>query len=169
MTLGTLILLRHAKSAYPDGVVDHDRPLNHRGRRDAAQAGMWLQEHASEVCRHTPEVLVSTATRAQQTWKIVSGIYDASHVDVERLYDSAVSTIIDVVRNKIEAGIDVIVVAHNPGLEELAMYLTQGHVSNNPETALSHMPTACIVVLRIKDVQWSDNSAELVDFVVPRG
>jgi len=168
MTLGTLVLLRHAKSSYPDGVIDHDRPLNHRGRRDAAQAGMWLQEHAGEVFTATPEALVSTATRAQQTWDIVSGIYDVAHADEERLYDSAVSTLIDVVRDKIEAGIDVIVVSHNPGLEQLAIYLTQGHVAEKPELALSHMPTASIVILRLKDAQWSDTSAELVDFVVPR-
>ena len=42
--ISTLVLLRHAKSAYPDDVADHDRPLNARGRRDAPAAGspdMW--------------------------------------------------------------------------------------------------------------------------------
>ena len=44
-----LILLRHAKSDYPLGVPDHDRPLNERGRRDADAAGAWLAEHRDEI------------------------------------------------------------------------------------------------------------------------
>jgi len=168
MTLGTLVLLRHAKSSYPDGVIDHDRPLNHRGRRDAAQAGIWLHEHAAELFSATPEVLVSTATRAQQTWNVVSDTYSVAHADDERLYDSAVSTLIEVVRAKIEKGIDVIVVSHNPGLEQLAIFLTSGYAAEKPESALSHMPTSSIVVLRMNDSQWSDTSAELSHFVVPR-
>ena len=168
MPFGTLVLLRHAKSSYPDGVIDHDRPLNHRGRRDAAQAGGWLQDHAGEIFSATPDVLVSTATRAQQTWDIVSDIYKVAHVDDERLYDSAVSTLIEVVRAKIEQGIDVLVVSHNPGLEQLAIYLTLGHAAKKPETALSHMPTSSIVVLRMNDTQWSDTSADLSHFVIPR-
>lgn len=168
MTLGTLVLLRHAKSSYPDGVIDHERPLNHRGRRDAAQAGIWLQEHAREVFSATPDVLVSTAIRAQQTWNIVEQSFPVDHVDEERLYDAAVSTLIDVVRAKIEAGTDVLVVSHNPGLEQLAIYLTQGQAIEHPALAMSHIPTSAIAVLRLKDSAWSDHSAELVEFVVPR-
>ncbi|CAB4888930.1 MAG: histidine phosphatase family protein [Actinobacteria bacterium] len=169
MALGTLVLLRHAKSSYPDGVIDHERPLNHRGRRDAAQAGVWLKEHAGDLLSAMPDVIVSTAVRAQQTWKIISEIFVVDHVDDERLYDAAVSTIIDVVRDKIEAGVDVLVVSHNPGLEQLAIYLTQGQATANPESALSHMPTSSLVLLRFKDADWSDQSAELIEFVVPRG
>jgi phosphohistidine phosphatase len=168
MTLGTLVLVRHAKSSYPDGVIDHERPLNHRGRRDAAQTGHWLKEHSGDIFSSTPDVIVSTAVRAQQTWKIVSEIFVVDHVDDERLYDSAVSTLIEVVRAKIEAGVDVLVVSHNPGLEELAIYLTQGQAAKPNELALSHMPTSSIVVLKILDTEWSDQSAEVVEFVVPR-
>ena len=45
----TLILLRHAKSDYPDGVADHERPLAQRGIREAALAGDWIREHLPAV------------------------------------------------------------------------------------------------------------------------
>ena len=52
MPMPTLALLRHAKSAYPAGVADHDRPLNARGRRDAPVAGRLLAQFLPTVERH---------------------------------------------------------------------------------------------------------------------
>src|ERR1700712_4658208 len=59
----TLLLLRHAKSDYPPGVADHERPLAPRGIREAALAGDWLRAHAPAV----DAVLCSTATRTRET------------------------------------------------------------------------------------------------------
>src|SRR4029453_5768266 len=59
----TLLLLRHAKSDYPQGVADHERPLAPRGEREAGLAGDWLRAHAPAV----DAVLCSTATRTRQT------------------------------------------------------------------------------------------------------
>ena len=53
----TLVLLRHAKSAYPDGVADHDRPLAPRGKREAGLAGDWLRANLPTI----DAVLCSTA------------------------------------------------------------------------------------------------------------
>ncbi len=52
-----LVLLRHAKSAYPPGVADHERPLNDRGRRDAPEAGRWLDAHITWTAHTAPRVL----------------------------------------------------------------------------------------------------------------
>ena len=62
-TMRTLVLMRHAKSDYPGGVTDHDRPLADRGRREAALAGEWLTATLPEI----DEILCSSAVRAQQT------------------------------------------------------------------------------------------------------
>ncbi|MFK0293496.1 SixA phosphatase family protein [Streptomyces sp. NPDC090442] len=64
-----LIVLRHAKSAWPEGVPDHERPLAGRGRRDAPAAGRWLwQQHCA------PDVvLCSTSRRTRETWARVAG------------------------------------------------------------------------------------------------
>ena len=59
----TLVLMRHAKSDYPPGVADHDRPLAPRGIREAGLAGDWLRANTPAI----DAVLCSTATRARQT------------------------------------------------------------------------------------------------------
>src|SRR3954467_9521492 len=59
----TLLLLRHAKSDYPTGVADHERPLAPRGEREARLAGDWLRAHAPAV----DAVLCSSATRTRET------------------------------------------------------------------------------------------------------
>ena len=59
----TLLLLRHAKSDYPAGVADHERPLAPRGKREAALAGDWLRANVPAV----DAVLCSTATRTRET------------------------------------------------------------------------------------------------------
>ena len=55
----TLLLMRHAKSSYPPGVADHDRPLAPRGVRQAGLAGAWLRANVPGI----DEVLCFTATR----------------------------------------------------------------------------------------------------------
>ena len=72
-SIRTLVLLRHAKSGYPGGVRDHDRPLADRGRHEGALAGDWLRRHVPPV----DEVLCSTALRAQQT-VAVAGLRNSS-------------------------------------------------------------------------------------------
>src|ERR1700744_5253650 len=62
-----LVLLRHAKSDWPD-MADHDRPLAKRGRRDAPGVGRWLGGSG-----YAPAAVVgSTARRARETWELVS-------------------------------------------------------------------------------------------------
>ena len=63
-----LIVLRHAKSAWPQEVADQDRPLGPRGLRDAPAAGRWLREHG-----FTPDRIVCSPTRrTRQTWELVA-------------------------------------------------------------------------------------------------
>ena len=84
----TLLLLRHAKSDYPDGVADHDRPLAPRGIREAALAGDWIRANAPPV----DAVLCSTATRTRQTLAR-TGIDAEARFD-DALYDSSPGTVI---------------------------------------------------------------------------
>src|SRR6202012_3277470 len=62
------VLLRHAKSATPDGVDDADRPLAGRGRRDAPVAGRGVREHVPRLAA----VVCSPALRTLQTWQLVA-------------------------------------------------------------------------------------------------
>ena len=70
--MATLILLRHAKSDWSGGGADLDRPLAKRGRRQAAEAGRWLAANVPGI----DLAVVSPATRAGSTWKVVAGELD---------------------------------------------------------------------------------------------
>ena len=85
---GRLVLIRHAKSDYPWGVDDHDRPLNERGRRDAPQVGAWLDEHLTWGAAGAPAVRVSTARRAQLTWTLAG-----SRLTMDRVFANLVTMV----------------------------------------------------------------------------
>lgn len=119
--LRRLVVLRHAKSAWPVGVPDHERPLAPRGHRDAPAAGWALAETDS-----LPDLAVcSTAVRARRTWELASAQwgtpppvrYDA------RVYAADVPELLDVVRATPDHVRTLLLVGHNPGLEELVLDL----------------------------------------------
>ena len=93
----TLLLLRHAKSDYPAGVADHDRPLAARGVREAALAGDWLRAHTPAV----DAVLCSTATRTRETLARTRIEAPVSYVD--RLYDATPGAVIEEI-NGVDSG-----------------------------------------------------------------
>src|ERR1700761_184691 len=117
-----LVLLRHAKSDWPD-VADHERPLAKRGRRDAPVVGRWLGEAG-----FAPDAVVcSTARRARQTWELVStGLAEAAPgvspvVRFEpRVYEAAVLGLLMLVREFDDAWRTAMIIGHNPGLAGLA-------------------------------------------------
>jgi phosphohistidine phosphatase len=115
-----LILLRHAKSDWPD-VPDRDRPLAKRGRRDAPRIGRWLREHGCQ-----PDVVVvSAATRTRQTWDLVApelGGSPAVHFE-PRAYAASALTLLYLARELPERYHTALLIAHNPGLSDLATSL----------------------------------------------
>ena len=144
----TLLLLRHAKSSWKhSGPSDHDRPLNKRGERDAPRVGRLLRQK-----RLSPGVIISsTATRAQRTAEEVakSGGFDVA-VQLERaLYLADPETIVDVVRQTSTEAQRVLVVGHNPGMEELVGRLTG---LSEPEP----MPTAGFAHIRLEIDDWKE-------------
>jgi len=166
--LRKLILLRHAKSDYPEGVRDHERPLAERGRRDAPVAGGWIADHIGAV----DDVLVSSAVRAQQTWELASSrVHVTGVVSTEpSIYEAPASTLLDIVRALPDSSETVIMVGHNPGLEELAADLaTDGDPDALGRMAMKY-PTSGIAVIE-GEGDWADllRGARLVAFVIPRG
>lgn len=146
----TLILLRHAKSDYPPGVVDHDRPLAPRGRREAALAGEWIGAH----CPAVDEILCSTAVRTRQTaertglsapTRYARTVYEAWP---QRILDEIVLTATDVDT--------LLVVGHAPGVPALALALA-GEESDPQAVAgvAGRFPTSALAVLEVPG-QWAD-------------
>ena len=164
----TLILLRHAKSEYPLGVPDHDRPLSPRGRRDAPAAGRWLASHAP-----TPQVvLVSSATRAQQTWELASQEWPAAPdpVTEPRIYEASVPDLRAVVGALSPEADVAVLVGHNPGLEQLAAELGRSGDAAAMTRMRAKYPTSGIAILQVPG-GWRELlvGAELSSFAVPRG
>lgn len=162
----TLILLRHAKSAYPAGVADHDRPLNGRGRRDAPVAGRLIATHVP----HVDLALVSTAVRAQQTWELATAALQVAKTrDVAELYLASPDIMLRRVRAVTAS--TVVLVSHNPGTEELAERLTANTGSPEYRRMLQKFPTAAFAVLTADKPfsGWGYGSATLSAFEVGRG
>ncbi len=117
-----LILLRHAKSAWPLGIPDAQRPLADRGRRDAPAVGRWLREHVSAIDR----VVCSPAVRAAQTWELAAAqLAPAPQVrHDDRLYDAYAADLLTVTQELPDRASTAVLVGHNPGLEDFLTLLT---------------------------------------------
>ena len=164
-----LVLIRHAKSAYPVGVGDHERPLNARGVRDGTAVGRWLAK--SGLMNLKISVVVSSARRTQETWALIAG----EGIDViartePRLYEASQQTILEVIRaTPLEVEV-LVIIAHNPGLEDVASTIARNRESSSYLMLTEKYPTSGVAVFDIVD--WSTiatESAILTEFSVPRG
>lgn len=166
MIVRTLLLLRHAKSDYPAGVPDRDRPLAPRGERDADAAGAWLAAAYPRI----DEVVVSPALRAQHTWARVASRVQASTVRTDpRVYDDWGSALRDVMAGLSDDASIALLVGHNPGIEEFAAALGEGGDPTARARLRTKYPTSGIAVLLVPG-SWADPGAvELAAFAVPRG
>lgn len=166
-----LVLVRHAKSAYPHGVPDHERPLAGRGRRNAKATGTWF---AAEGPR--PDlVLCSDALRARHTWEIVGAALPGRPVPVRIVPDLYGSDPFDVLAlvHALPGTVRVaVVVGHQPTLGATALLLAG---SGSDSVAVARLrekyPTNGVAVLRFAG-RWAGltaGGAALEAFAVPRG
>lgn len=161
----TLLIMRHAKSAYPPGIRDDfDRPLNKRGRADLPRIAHLLAAYGPR-----PEVvLASAAHRARQT---ASGLVESLglpartlHLD-DALYLASPSTLTQVAAGLPDSAQVGLVIAHNPGLEAWIGQLTGAHV---------RLPTAGLAAVELGISAWAEVASaaigrgHLLYFVVPR-
>lgn len=162
----TLVLMRHAKSTYPDGVADHDRPLAPRGVREAGLAGNWLRANVPKV----DSVLCSTASRTRETL-VRTGI-DAPVRYAERLYGARPGIVVEEINRVADEVMTLLVVGHEPTMSALALILAAADGTNSTaaQRISEKFPTSAIAVLRVFGA-WADlqpAGAALVAFHVPR-
>lgn len=140
----TVLLMRHAKSSWDDPQSDdHARVLNARGLRTAPQMGQRLLEAG-----YVPDmILSSSAERAQQTARMVAqALGRADCIEVARqLYLAEPDTILHMIRQTDPAVETLLLVGHNPGMEDLASMLAASIVP---------FPTAAVAVFR-QEGDWS--------------
>ncbi|MEU2063986.1 histidine phosphatase family protein [Streptomyces sp. NPDC013455] len=168
--LRRLVVLRHAKSAWPEGVEDHRRPLAPRGLRDAPAAGRALAAAGS-----LPDLaLCSTAVRARRTWELVSAEWATPppvHYD-GRLYAAGVPELLAVVHEVPPEVRTLLLIGHNPGLEELVPALAADGLDDTLDRVRHKFPTSAIAVLAWHGAGWpalAPGAALLTSFTVPRG
>ncbi len=162
------MLLRHAKSNWPTGVADRDRPLAARGREAAPVIGRYL---ADELL--LPDlVLISPARRTVETWELVLPMLPEKPATQyePRIYEAKTHRLLDVVQ-EIEGDVrTVLMIGHNPGFEELAALLT-GHGDRYASARMSRKyPTAGLAVLDFAVDDWRDvaeRGGRLDRFVTP--
>jgi phosphohistidine phosphatase len=163
-----LVVLRHAKSGWPD-VADHDRPLAVRGRRDAPAAGRWLRD-----ADYLPDLVVcSTARRTRETWELAAReLVDTAPVVYEpRLYDATVPVLLGVVRETPATCGTLLLIGHNPAVQQLTLHLAATADGNLLERAATKFPTSAVAVLTWAG-PWAalaSGTARLTAFTVPRG
>ena len=142
-----LLVLRHAKSSWADSSLDDwQRPLNDRGRRDAPRVGGWLRDRSL-----VPDLIVtSDAVRARETAAALAtaAAYTREIVVEPSLYHATPADAIAVLKGIAhQTARTVLIVGHNPGLEDLVSRLSGQH---------HNLVTAAIVALDVPIDRWSD-------------
>ena len=166
----TLTLLRHAKSGWDDPVArDFDRPLNPKGRRAAATMGRHLRDLGVTFDR----VIASPAVRVQETLDELErglGRRLAPAWD-RRLYLASAATLLDVVRECANDAESLLLIGHNPGLEDLTLLLVPEDAGGLRDVVEQKYTTATVAELTLAIDDWQDatmGGATMRRFVRPR-
>ena len=154
----TLYLLRHAKSSWADeSMRDFDRPLANRGREACAVVGEFIEEKGIEF----ELVLVSTAVRTRETIALVKdrAKFQAEVRYDERIYEATTSQLVEVISQVENDRKSVLLVGHNPGIEDLLALLTGEH---------HQVTTATFAKIELNASEWSANliNAGTLDWIV---
>jgi phosphohistidine phosphatase len=153
--LRRLILLRHAKSAWDDPTLqDTQRTLNARGRRDAPRMAAWL---AAERIK-PDQVLVSTAVRTRETWRLFEAALGSGLVAEFRddLYHASAETIIAVVQQASVDARTLLVIGHNSGMEDAATALVGDGKEALRRAMAFKFPTCAMAIIEFDAVAWPD-------------
>jgi phosphohistidine phosphatase len=168
MTARTLFLLRHAKSGWDDpALADFDRPLAPRGRQAAPLVGREMKKRG-----WLPDLaLVSSARRTVETWKLAAAEFsEEPAVQFSRaLYHAGPQELIAALRAVPESCRSVILVGHNPGLEELAVMLAGAGSDPNALGAVKEkFPTGALARFEF-DEPWTElRTTTLTHFLRPK-
>ena len=170
-TVKKLTLLRHAKSGWDDPVArDFDRPLNAKGKRAAYRIGEYLRAHDI----HYDYIVASPAIRVVETLEHLSegvGETVAPAWD-KRVYLASAVSLLDVVHEVDDSHDSVLLVGHNPGLEDLVLMMVPDRPGDEARDQIEEkLPTASIVEISFAVDRWEDirpNSGLVSRFVRPR-
>jgi phosphohistidine phosphatase len=163
-----LYLLRHAKSSWEGDVPDQERRLAPRGKRAAQR----VAEHMRAKGISPTIVLCSSSRRTRETLELIEPALDpgAQQLVEDEIYLADADGLLARLRRVPAATPSVMVIGHNPGMQELVLLLASGPAGELAKVR-DGMPTAALASLDTGATQWSRLSrgdARLVELVVPR-
>lgn len=143
----TLYLVRHAKSSWNFDVIDHERPLNERGLKDAPK----MAAHIAEKMPKPHLMMSSDALRAQTTAVFFANAYQMDDTDIKlshKMYDFAGSDLVEVIRN-VDDGVDILMVfGHNNAMTNF--------VNTYGDQTIDNVATAAFTSIAFNIDSWRD-------------
>ncbi len=158
----TLLVLRHAKSSWKnDNLADFARPLNNRGKRDAPRMGDLIRREDI-----VPDLIISSSAKRALTTAEAAAMacgYESEIKATRALYHAWSDDYLEELNEVPDEYGTVMIVGHNPGMEDLVEELTGEWTS---------MPTAALAQISLEIERWSelsfDSRAVLVNTWLPR-
>ena len=154
----TLILVRHAKSDWPENTDDFDRPLAERGLEDAVKMSKFLKDNNIEI----EKFVSSPAVRALNTCKIFNQTYDIEIDTNQKLYNPSERNFESVIYDLENDVNSVAMFSHNNGISNFA---------NSMSDDVFMFPTCGVAGFQIETDSWSDfenAKKKLVFFYEPK-
>ncbi len=164
-----LILFRHTKSDWPDGMRDFERPLAARGRRAAPLMGQLLVDRGLVPA----QVIVSPAARTVETWALARAgfLQLPPGAQDRRIYEAPAYQLANVIRETPDEVGTLLLVGHNPGIETLCGDLVADGPADQRRRLSRKFPTGGLAVIDCAIDDWRDlgpRCGTLVSFTVPR-
>jgi phosphohistidine phosphatase len=163
-----LFLLRHGKSAWPEGVPDHDRPLAQRGESAVPLVGARLRQIQPVLDR----VLVSDARRTRETFARLRTVMPELEAIIEpAIYEATPARLFRLVQDLPDEAAAVLMIGHNPGFHALALYLA-GQAGGDVEAYRRlerKLPTSGLIHIALEG-HWGaidEGKGRLVHFITP--
>jgi phosphohistidine phosphatase len=168
-TMRRLILFRHAKAESPGSTADMERPLAERGRADAARIGAYLADQGLRP----DAAIVSTSRRTRETWEFAAAaLRSPPQVTFDdQLYEARAETILEVLRETPSKTRSLMLIGHNPGMEELARALAGTEEKEARRSLAQKFPTGGLAVIDFPVEAWSEvkpGLGRLVQYVTPK-
>lgn len=151
------------------GQEDRARTLVDRGRKDAGKIGAYMKSHGLIPDR----VIISPAARTQETWKFTAAAFRPAPaaMTVDKLYDATPHAIFAVIKDAPASAHTLMVVAHNPGLHEVALMLIASGDIDTRERLREKLPAAGMAIIDFAFDDWDKlhpQSGRLERFVSPK-
>ena len=167
----TVLLMRHAKSAWDDAALaDFDRPLAARGRA----AGPRMAAHMLGLGLTPDHVICSAAVRAVETWSLMAPLFgrDIAMASDEALFHAGPRGLLGALRKAPGHADTLLLIAHSPGVESLAAALSGPDSDREAYGRLgAKFPTAALAAIEFDIGEWrglGDSGGCLSRYVTPR-